>query len=148
MLITQSSHLHFFLKSFFTVSTFFADKFATDIIRPSCWKGGIWWLVRVTIGWVVGWVFYLIWGQGQASLDLGGSWQRMPWGSVSSRDDPGVGLCIHGLGTRHCTCDLGIGLHKEVRSMDLRVKLAGVSHQVRKSLAPLTQIDLLTHIYR
>ena len=72
----------------------------------------------------------------------------MPWGSVSSRDDPGVGLSICGLGTRHCTCDLGIRLQKEVRSMGLRVKLAGVSHQVKKSLAPLTQIDLLTHIYR
>ena len=29
----------------------------------------------------------------------------MPWGSVSSGDDAGLGIC--GLGT----CDLGIGLH-------------------------------------
>ena len=72
----------------------------------------------------------------------------MLWGSVSSRDDPGVGLCIRGLGTRHCTCDLGTGLYIEVRSMGVRIKLAGVSHQVKKSLAPLTQIDLLTYIYR
>ena len=90
-----------------------------------------------------------IWGVRElAGLDLGGSWQRMLWGSVSSRDDPGVGLCIRGLGTRHCTCDLGTGLYIEVRSMGVRVKLAGVSHQVKKSLAPLTQIDLLTYIYR
>ena len=80
-----------------------------------------------------------------AGLDLGGSCQRMLWGSVSSTDDPGVGLCIRGLGTRNCTCDLGIGLHIEVRSMGVRVRLARVSHQVKKSLAPLT-LPTETHL--
>ena len=32
---------------------------------------------------------------------------------LSSRDDLGAGLHICGLGTRPCTCDLGIGLHSK-----------------------------------
>ena len=38
----------------------------------------------------------------------GSSWQELPWGLVSSGDDLGIGLCVCGLGTKPCTCDLGV----------------------------------------
>ena len=66
---------------------------------------------RVALGDWLWRVFLFSLGSGGCPfLDKEGSWQWLPWGSVSSRDDLGVGLCLWGHGTRSHTCDPGVEL--------------------------------------